>query len=57
MASSEPRAAEPDRHDSNAIKTPNDARQGQKLGRMRYVLSIGVTLAIVAMILVFVVAV
>ena len=54
MAHSEPRAAEPDRHDSNAVKAPTDARQGQKLGRMRYVLAISVALAVIAMVLVFV---
>lgn len=54
MAHSNDRAPEPGRHDSNAIKNPTDARQGRKTGRMRYVLSISVVLAVLAMVLVFV---
>jgi hypothetical protein len=53
MANSEPRASEPDRHDSSAIKAPTAARQGQKLGRVRYVLGFSVALAVIAMIIVF----
>ncbi|WP_157505346.1 hypothetical protein [Geminicoccus roseus] len=54
MAATDRRVSEPGRHDSNAVKTPTDARQGRKLGRMRYVLMISVALAILAMVLVFV---
>jgi hypothetical protein len=53
MANPEPRVAEPDRHDSSAVKAPTAARQGQKLGRVRYVLGFSVALAVIAMIIVF----
>jgi hypothetical protein len=54
MAQTDQRVPEPGRHDSSAVKAPVDARQGRKLGRMRYVLTFGIALAIIAMILVFV---
>lgn len=57
MANPNDRATEPGRHDSNAIKSPTDARQGRKFGRMRYVLIFGTLFAILAMIIVFVGAV
>ena len=53
MADADLRATEPGRHDSNAVKTPVDARQGRKLGRMRYVLVFSVALAVIAMIIVY----
>ena len=54
MAHSDQRVTEPGRHDSSAVKSPTAARQGRKFGRMRYVLIIGVALAIIAMILAYV---
>ena len=53
MADADLRAKEPGRHDSNAVKSPVDARSGRKLGVMRYVLTISTLLAIVAMIIVY----
>jgi hypothetical protein len=53
MAQSDQRVTEPGRHDSSAVKTPTDARQGRKFGRMRYVLIISVALAVIAMILAY----
>ncbi|WP_191061471.1 hypothetical protein [Geminicoccus harenae] len=53
MAQIDHRVTEPGRHDSNAVKSPVDARQGRKFGRMRYVLIFGVALAILAMLLVY----
>ena len=54
MAHPDERASEPGRHDSSAIKSTTDARQGRTFGRMRYVLGISVALAILAMILAYV---
>jgi len=53
MAQTDRRVPEPGLHDSSAVKTPTDARQGRKFGRMRYVLTFGIALAILAMILVY----
>ena len=38
---------------SGAVKGPIEARQSQKTGRMRYVLTIGIVLAVIAMVLVY----
>jgi hypothetical protein len=54
MAETDRRVPEPGRHDSSAVKAPVDARQGRKFGRMRYVLTFGIALAIIAMILAYV---
>jgi hypothetical protein len=53
MAQTDHRVTEPGRHDSSAVKTPVEARQGRKFGRMRYVLIFGVALAVIAMILAY----
>ena len=41
------------RENNHVVLTPTEARQGIKLGRMRYVLGISMVLVIIALVLTF----